>query len=187
MTTSPGNKLFQADRDWWNNACLNFTPDQWDIYAEGYKLAADILANHVVSKREHQDILVYPIVFNYRQFIELRLKHILTLGAKLHSHDFSLPTHHEIDKTWADVRKIILKVWPTTPKKDLDAIEKLIKEFAKTDRISMVFRYPVNTKGMPSLPEEMRHINLRKLCDLMKEISQLLDGAAFGIDQSLNP
>ena len=34
--------LFVSAEDWWNNACLNYFPSGWTIYAIGYKEAADI-------------------------------------------------------------------------------------------------------------------------------------------------
>jgi hypothetical protein len=78
-----GDILFDAGSDWWHNACVGWSRDQWMGYAEGYKLAADLLVQHVVDTRSKQDFLVYPIVFLYRQALEVALKHLLLQGFQL--------------------------------------------------------------------------------------------------------
>jgi hypothetical protein len=45
ITSNSNNQLFAADKDWWNNACVNFLPDHLSGCAEGYKEAADILVS----------------------------------------------------------------------------------------------------------------------------------------------
>ena len=42
---SAEDKFFLSAEDWWNNACLNFLQNGWNLYAIGYKEAADIPAN----------------------------------------------------------------------------------------------------------------------------------------------
>jgi hypothetical protein len=58
-----------------------------DLFAEGYKTAADILVKQVVEHSSHQDTLVYPIVFLYQQHIELRFKEIIREGLSLLDED----------------------------------------------------------------------------------------------------
>lgn len=71
------NSLFSGDNDWKANACLNWSPDSLGLYIEGYREAADKLVHDVVESGTNQDILVFPISFLYRQYIELQLKHII--------------------------------------------------------------------------------------------------------------
>jgi hypothetical protein len=52
------------------NACLNWGGGL--VYALGYRTAADALIERVAGM--DQDALVYPIVFCYRQYLELLLK-----------------------------------------------------------------------------------------------------------------
>jgi len=58
-----GEQLFRSDLSDHSNACLNFMNNQFDLYAVGYKRAADLLVDHAISTHSNQDILVYPIVF----------------------------------------------------------------------------------------------------------------------------
>ena len=71
-------KLSISNDVWWHNACLNFASmnNKWNLYAEGYKQAGDLLVKHVMDTQSEQDILVYPIFFLYRHYIELRSKDI---------------------------------------------------------------------------------------------------------------
>jgi len=168
------NKLFKADSDWKNNACLNFTEDRWDLYAEGYKKASDLLVTHIQINQVDQDFLVYPIVFNYRQYLELKLKDILLVAQKVFNKTFILPIHHDINMIWKDVREIIEQNWSDTPKKDLNQVGKLINEFSNADKISMAFRYPIDKSGDVHL-KNICHINLRNLKEHIENISTLLD------------
>lgn len=43
----------------------------------GYKMAADLMVAHVARSRHDGDALIFPIVFNYRQFVELLLKYLI--------------------------------------------------------------------------------------------------------------
>src|SRR5262249_50330134 len=91
-----GDILFEAGSDWWHNAWGGWAHDQWAGYAEGYKLAADLLVQHVVETRSNQDLLVFPIVFLYRQALEVALKHLILQGFQLLDIDEKLPTHHRL-------------------------------------------------------------------------------------------
>ena len=77
-------RLIRSDIDRWFNACLNFTHDQLELYVSGYKHAAEILNRHVLENRVIGfDTLVYPIIFLYRQYIELQLKSLIKYGGIL--------------------------------------------------------------------------------------------------------
>jgi hypothetical protein len=175
-----GDQLFKADVDWWHNACLNYLHDDWTLYSEGYKRAGDLLVEHMKESRSYQDFLVYPIVFLYRQYIELRLKELIRDGNQLIDNPKKFPKHHKIDELWKHCRRILEKVWPEGPAEDLDAVEECIHQFSEKDPTSMAFRYPTDKNGNRSLPS-LSHINLRNLSEVMARISSLLDGTSMAI------
>src|SRR5260370_16784696 len=89
-----GDLLFRSisvgegeDQSWETNACLRGATDY--AYAEGYRLAARLIADHVIEKRWDTDFLVYPIVFLYRHNVELQLKRLIPQGAFLADHTSS--------------------------------------------------------------------------------------------------
>lgn len=186
MTNNPksspkkGEQLFRSNIDWWHNACLNYCPDALDMYALGYKHAGDFLAQHVIKTRRHQDVLVYPLVFLYRQYLELRLKELIKAGSLLIDKSQSYPKHHKIDVLWKQCRKILEEAYPEDCSADLNAVEDCIKQFSEYDPSSTAFRYPTDKKGKKSLPG-LTHINLKNFSEIMENLASLLDGASTGI------
>jgi hypothetical protein len=76
-------KLFVSGAPGDFNASLNFMPDQLSGYAEGYKLAADRLMQQLVNDPVELDYLIYPLMFLYRQHLELRFKEISRAGHRI--------------------------------------------------------------------------------------------------------
>jgi HEPN domain-containing protein len=180
--------LFQSSNDWQNNACLNYMSDSWELFISGYKKAADLIVNQVKKTKSHRDLLVYPIVFLYRQYLELRLKYLIKEGSKLIGSYDDFPKTHKLDKLWKKTRKILDEAFPEDSeesKEQLDIIENLIKQFVSIDPDSFAFRYPTNKKGNTSLPR-IKHINLRNLSEVMSRIETILDGASSSITEYLS-
>jgi hypothetical protein len=75
------NKLFKIDYDkWWENAILNHP--SWSKISHGFKMLSDIGADHACEGKD-QDILIYPIIFLYRHYLELQLKGLIRQFSKL--------------------------------------------------------------------------------------------------------
>ncbi|MCT4563660.1 MAG: hypothetical protein N4A68_05005 [Maledivibacter sp.] len=51
---------------------------QFYVYSEGYKKSGDILIEQGLKNNDHnlKDKLVFPIIFSYRQYLELIMKHL---------------------------------------------------------------------------------------------------------------
>ncbi|MHC4276843.1 MAG: hypothetical protein ACYSTI_05870 [Planctomycetota bacterium] len=180
-----GDKLFTSGGDWCHEACLNYMGPSAVLYAGGYKDAADILVERISKETLPRDALVYPIVFLYRQYIELMLKEVIKDGNKLFDVTEEYPTHHNIAELWKQCRGIIEKVWPKGPKVDLDSVEECLYEFSKTDPTSTAFRYPTDKDGEPSVPGISR-IDLRNLSGVMSGIEVFFTGAIDGISSYLD-
>lgn len=179
-----GDQLFIPGRDWWHNACLNYLPDDWELYAIGYKQAADVLVEYIKACQSHQDSLVFPIVFLYRQYLELRLKQLIKDGNHLLDRAEDFEDTHDLEKLWGDCKSVLEGIEPKPEKKELDAIDNLISQFCKVDPGFFSFRYSVTKKDQKtkerarSLPTDLKHINLRNLKEVMSKISNFLDGAS---------
>ena len=60
--------------------------DGWWLYADGYRLAADrLIADAEGLTRYQRNSVLYPILFLYRQHLELMLKYIILVGQRLRS------------------------------------------------------------------------------------------------------
>ncbi len=173
---SEQDKLFGSAEDWWNNACLNFVPNGWSLYAIGYKDAADVLVAHVERDGRWQDTLVYPIVFLYRQYLELAIKDLIRQGRKLLDINEPFPKTHRIDELWRIASKLLEEISPGDSVDEQKQIGRLIKEFCQADPTSTAFRYPEDREGKPSLPG-VRHISLTNVRDVIAKIAVILNGA----------
>ena len=71
-----GERLFVGGGHAAHAACI--IPEEISLVAVGYKDAADILVQ-VLGERGRNDALVFPIVFCYRQCLELQIKAITRL------------------------------------------------------------------------------------------------------------
>ena len=75
----------------------------------GYKRAGDLVAEHARTQLG-QHTLVYPAVFLYRHYIELRLKEIVQGGNWLVGKPPEFPKHHNINDLWRKCRDNLEKV-----------------------------------------------------------------------------
>lgn len=140
--------LFTSAEDFHNNACVNWCLDPLELYTTAYKEAAEKLVKEVVSSHRHQDTLVYPIVFLYRQYIELRLKEIIRSGRKFLDEPGDFPTTHRIHELWSSAKIIIKKILENEEEKpDFEFVEHVLAEFSNYDPESFSFRYPTDKKG----------------------------------------
>lgn len=175
----PGDKVFTAADDWQMNACVNWGGG-WGLYAIGYKQAGDVLVERVAQDRGEADALVYPIVFSYRQYLELMLKDVLMEARRYYEIDKPFENDHSLLVHWDPLRELLSRRWPERPE-ELDAVEDNLRQFDAVDRGSFAFRYATSTKGVPSLPENMRHINLRNLSEVVARIGTFLEACATAL------
>lgn len=187
MPRKPENSLLVHGPDHWNNACLYPYSDNWSLYARGYKVAADRLVEHIGSRHRDQDTLVYPILFLYRQYIELRLKHLSRDAAKILDSKYSIPKTHKLDQLWNELLKLIRSIekqfgsmGDDTPVKTAGMV---IKKIVEIDGGSFAFRYPVDTSNQPSIPHDVKYINVRHYKEQIEEVSSLLEGMDVIIGQ----
>ncbi|MDO8417286.1 MAG: hypothetical protein Q7S87_13855 [Agitococcus sp.] len=179
------DQLFTIGEDWQNNACINWYHNNWELYAEGYKEAGDLLVRQIGETRTGQDTLVYPIIFLYRQYLELMLKSLIQDARKLQDIDTPIPLNHKILDLWKLCHQLLVKISPDDAVKELEHINRLIGEFSKIDPTSMAFRYPQDKEGNPSLPG-ITHINLRVVGEVIGKISVILNGSSMQISEYLS-
>jgi hypothetical protein len=183
----------RGEPDWHNNAMLmHGYGDRWAVYAIGYKEAADIVVNRVKDGHGYQDFLVYPVMFLYRQYLELMIKCLIRNTWKLLDEDESDNlSSHDIKRYWGICRALLERISPGDSVEALDHIGRLIDEFSQHDPGSFAFRYPVSKpdnkskKRTPTL-QQLRVINLRNVQAVIANVAGLLEGAEGLIDQALD-
>ncbi len=172
-----GDKLFVAGEEWRFNARLECERPNYDYYCLGYRKAAESLIDLASEDENLLDFCIYPIVFLYRHYVELRLKETILYARRLLNQEACIPTHHELLSLWQE-RKQLMSQAKVCPPEDEEAIaEGLIKELAAADPKSFAFRYPVDKEGTPALPN-IRLLSVKILRDTMERLGNYLDAGA---------
>ena len=144
------------------------------LMRDGYKLGADLMVKAAAKDRPTRDILVFPIIFNYRQFIELSLKYKLaTFGPAVGI----APNwnSHNLAKLWSKFLEILEHYGTADPDEVDPVVGAIILEFAKIDPGSDSYRYPVDQKGKP-LPVAYSELHLPTLADVMDAVAGFFSG-----------
>lgn len=175
------DKLFVEAEDWWMNACLNWFHDPTEMYIIGYKEAADSLVDSIANRKGSADSLIFPIVFLYRHYVEIRIKSLLHDGSRLLDREYKQKSEHQLSKLWPKVRSILDELWPNDEVGDFKAMDSLIAQFEEVDPRSTTFRYPKDFEGNNSLKLDVPRVNLRNLAEVVGTMSIILEGSADAI------
>ena len=183
--------LFGSGTDWQANACVK-SIDAAMAYQDGYRRAALHLAEYVCEEGRGQDYLVYPIVYLYRHHIELTLKSIIGAAAFVIDHtlakdDFDTLGHHDLAKLWKLASQMLnpaceLGGESPLPPADLEGIDSYIAQLHQHDPDGQRFRYSTTkakgqkTRRLPSLPDNLTHINVRDFAAGMEKLADYLEG-----------
>lgn len=179
------DKLFTAGEDWHNNACLNWKADHSDCYILGYRHAADLLVRDIDEKANFQDILVYPIIFLYRQYLELLLKDLIRLSRILLKQSESHPYHHNLHNLWLLAEELLFKLWPNEEAPEFDFIDNIIFEFYDADPNSFSFRYEKDRKGKRNV-STIKHINVRHFSEIINKAGDILESVQASLENRID-
>ncbi len=150
------------------------------LMMEGYKKAADLMIEASTGDRYTRDILVFPIIFSYRQYIELSLKyHLATYGPRVRIE----PNwrSHDLEELWAAFMGMLELYGTVDPDEADPVVAEIILEFANIDPASYAYRYPVDRQGNP-LRIAYSEFYLPTLADVMNGVA----GYFTGCDGYLN-
>lgn len=153
-----------------------FMPSLERIPARGYMNAGHILVDHLLENGR-QDSLVHPVLFCYRQYLELALKDMHYL-----IHSINRTTYkphkdsHDLAKSWFRFRlsteAVLVGVEGQGVVSTINTIEGYIRELSDYDEGGTLFRY--QNKGQGGYTKQ-RNISLSNLRDRMQETANWLD------------
>lgn len=176
-----GDRPFtQADNPYENAAIEGRAQSRLMLMFAGYKLAADLMVQQSNQGSYERAALVYPIVFNYRHFIELSLKYIIATYGGTVGIEPNWETH-ELETLWKTFIQVLNKFGHKDPDGTDEIMSEIIAEFAKVDERSFSFRYPVDKQGK-TIPLGHEELDLNALADVMKG----LEGYFIGTDGYLD-
>lgn len=176
------NSTFCGSEPTWANACVGDNGEPSYIeYSKGFSQAAKLLIDQVLENRGVEypvDDLVYPVCFNMRHSVELRLKGAIEVlqqiakikGAKF---AFNLSGSHDIKNIWS-----AFKAESETIDNRFVAINNLIEptilDIAEVDATGQTFRYPVSKESKKHLTD-IALINFVVLKNKFNALEESLD------------
>lgn len=144
------------------------------LMKDGYKKASDLMVEAAATDRHSRDTLVFPIIFNYRQFLELSLKYQLaTFGPAVEIKPNW--TSHDLARLWAEFLAMLGQYGTEDPDEVDPVVEGIILEFAKIDPGSYSYRYPVDRQGN-AVPVSYSDLHLPTLADVMQGVGGYFAG-----------
>ncbi|WP_290734623.1 MULTISPECIES: hypothetical protein [unclassified Fibrobacter] len=173
------NKTFNSSNPTYN-ACVGENGGaSIRTYASGYKESTAILLKKALRNSAYLDILVYPIVYNARHYIELSLKstiEYLDFFNKVLNPKFcaekNLKTHSL--KELMNKIKVLSAVEPRY-KEVVECVEDFVSDYYEIDDSAETFRFPLFHNGMKKHLEDQGCINLGDFADQFSKMSEQLD------------
>ena len=188
------NSTFCGEGPTWSNACVgdNGSPSYVE-YALGFSKAANLIIDQVLSSRDFHlsvDDMVYPVCFNMRHSVELRLKGAIEdlkiiaewKGTQL---NFDLVGSHDIGNIWSFFKNESENIDSRYTAIN-DRIAPTILDIAEVDATGQTFRYPIDNESQRHLTD-VALINFNvlkaKFGALEKELDNLLYLTEFLIEE----
>jgi len=169
----PGDTLFPA-----GSGATTSSPwsraQAWHDYTTGYKEAADLLVAHVEGAGWRAEKLRFPILFLYRQHLELVVKSLIRVCCDALARGQDFPKHHDLPKLWAICTCLLHEMSPGASPDEIRETTRLFQELSSVDPAADAFRFPENKSGAIS-PASTVDVNLSSVRDIVEKLSFFLD------------
>lgn len=182
----PFQKATAPDENWVFNACMDKRPS-WHRYADGYRTGATLMFRYLAmtGEREHNDVVVYPIIFCWRHYLELALKHSVRMVRVLTSTEGTAKLNeHRLMSLWEELRPHLPDLGAS--RNDIKVVTRTIQYLARFDPESLAFRYPTDQEGNSTQEDVPSLINLRALHETMEGIANWLDAGISEMTERLS-
>jgi hypothetical protein len=127
----------------------------------GYMKAGAALIDEAQRQPLHRNLLLYPILFNYRHGLETGMKWII---GNVEPDERG----HDLLALWRKCRTIFESVPEFDGDEELEAVEQIVKEFHDIDKTATSFRYSRNQNGAAIPLPDKKSIGLQNVRDVME-------------------
>ena len=171
-----GGEYYEFAHFGWGNVATEFHG-----YMDAYREAADVVLANALASRDISllDTHVYPILFLYRQHVELALKWLYLLSSEDTDEvksQFLKTAGHDLMEVWEKVKPLLLKTSSHTDSERVEAADGYVRQMHDFDTSSFTFRYPIR-KDLARVTSQERRLNLRVVGERMRELGTFLDAA----------
>jgi hypothetical protein len=172
----PGDSLFVSDESGDPHMDLQYFRDnRMELsYIEAFRASGDAIVNSYVDTHEwyREDALFMSALFNYRHYIELRLKFVLETGIVWNICPLKKKKlrDHNLRRLWRRAKVVIVQVWPDLEPSSLAALETLIRQIHSLDHSGQSFRYSSDTKGRTTMRRAPERVNVKNLQYIMLRV-----------------
>lgn len=187
-----GDRLF-VQHCWTLDAAIaTFRGERLYRMKKAFKNAADLLVVSTEENAHERDNFVWPIVFCYRQYIELALKDVIAeYGPQMENNHVIEPNWntHSLKELWTSYKQIINYTLSEAMVDEIPeflSIKACIDELDGIDAGSYTFRYPTDKKGR-QIDIPFNSIDLYHLRDVMDGVYGFLDANEAALDAHFNP
>lgn len=170
----PGDTFFAGTSPTRTSSPSQSTGQAWWDYTTGYKETADLLVAHVEATGWRADKLRYPIVFLYRQHLELVVKSLIRVCCNALGRGQDFPKHHDLHQLWQICAGLLREMSPGASVDEIQETSRLFQELCVVDPIADAFRFPEDKRGNASLADTL-DIDLSGVRDIVEKISFFLD------------
>ena len=127
---------------------------------EGYRETTNLLLEKIVEANDNDwlkiDSLIYPLLFNFRHYLEVIIKDTIRYHRiykrEIFSNETGFVKEHSLIKLWNELKPYLQENYAhiDTNQTDLKAVENLLTEFNTIDNGSYSFRYPFEGSKNPN-------------------------------------
>lgn len=150
---------------------------------EGYKKSTLILLEIISSSEEWltKDSLVYPMLFNFRHYLEISMKDTLRYyrisNREINSCGVGFKTEHKLLEIWKELKQYL------PHNEDFSKLECLLMSFDAVDHMSFSFRYPFDNPAKGEYSSKAKFIidgviraDLDELSNNIKYLLEIFEG-----------
>jgi len=153
---------------------LNWASDDEPSYRYGFYQAAYTIAVGMVNGTgPRSEALAYPMLWCFRQFVELSCKRIIRIGLELDMFDDTLDaasalSRHDLHSLWELAKPVLESVSLGDIESALfRRVNDIVAELQHLDPLSTAFRYATTLGGTPSLGSKMLVLRVNRLVENM--------------------
>lgn len=173
-----GDRLLRVSGDWQTAASFAPHPISRNVFIwDGYMIAGAALIDEAQRRPHERDLLLYPMLFNYRHGLEAAMKWTIEMyGSPANIGPDPDDMNHDLWALWNKCKAILLAAPASNGDEALRAVEQIVKDFHDLDGSAVALRYS-RTKTGKTILLPNKPIDLENVQQVMEAVNNFFKGA----------